>query len=141
MENIEEWILIHLQELLLHIQSMQQTPTALTHHSTVTIPETAKQAVFLNDTKTLLGVFGVDAFYIYNWDNTNGWTLTTTLAEKAFAVGRDSTDRIWMVAGGRDNGYADIHVITPTIPVRITITPAQPHLIIILVPILTVQLM
>ena len=100
-------------------------PTLLTHHSTVTIPETAKQAVFLNDAKTLLGVFGVDAFYIYNWDNTNGWTLTTTLAEKAFAVGRDSTDRIWMVAGGNDSGYADIHVITPTVPVRITITPAQ----------------
>ena len=70
-------------------------------------------------------MFGVDAFYIYNWDNTNGWTLTTTLAEKAFAVGRDSTDRIWMVAGGNDSGYADIHVITPTVPVRITITPAQ----------------
>jgi len=100
-------------------------PTALTHHSTVTIPETAKQSVFLNDAKTLLGVFGVDAFYIYNWDNVNGWTLTTTIAEKAFAVGRDSTDRIWMVAGGKNLGYADIHVITPTIPVRITITPAQ----------------
>ena len=74
----------------------------------VTIPETAKQSVFLNDAKTLLGVFGVDAFYIYNWDNVNGWTLTTTIAEKAFAVGRDSTDRIWMVAGGKDLGYADI---------------------------------
>jgi len=100
-------------------------PTLLTHHSAVTIPETVKQVVFLNDAKTLLGVFGVDAFYIYNWDNVNGWTLTTTLAEKAFAVGRDSTDRIWMVAGGGNGNYADIHVITPTIPVRITITPAQ----------------
>ena len=99
--------------------------TLLTHHSTVTIPETAKNAIFLNDAKTLLGVMGADALYIYNWDNTNGWQLSTTLSDKYYSVGRDSTGRIVATAQRNDADYLETHVITPAVPVRITITPAS----------------
>jgi len=99
--------------------------TLLTHHSTVTIPETAKNAIFLNDAKTLLGVMGADALYIYNWDNTNGWELSTTLSDKYYSVGRDSTGRIVATAQKNNSDYLETHVITPAVPVRITITPAS----------------
>lgn len=99
--------------------------TLLTHHSTVTIPETAKNAIFLNDAKTLLGVMGADALYIYNWDNTNGWELSTTLSDKYYSVGRDSTGRIVATAQKNNSDYLETHVITPSVPVRITITPAS----------------
>jgi len=99
--------------------------TVLTHHSTVTIPETAKNAMFFNDAKTLLGVMGADAFYFYNWDNTNGWELSTTLTNKIYSIGRDSTGRIMATAQNKDAEYLETHVITPSIPVRITITPAS----------------
>lgn len=98
--------------------------TLLTHHSTVTIPETAKNAMFLNDTKTMLGVIGVDALYIYTWDNVNGWELSTTLVDKFYSVGRDSTGRIVATAQRNNSDYLETHIITPSIPVHITITPA-----------------
>ena len=98
--------------------------TLLTHHSTVTIPETAKNAMFLNDTKTLLGVMGADAFYFYSWDNVNGLELSSTLADKFYSVGRDSTGRIVATAQRNDADFLETHIITPSIPVRITITPA-----------------
>jgi hypothetical protein len=99
-------------------------PTLLTHHSATIVPETIRQCVFLSDDRTVLGVFGENAFYIYNWNNTNGWVIGSTVAAKPFAVGRDSTDRIWMMAGSTNGGYMDTHILTPTIPTRIVITPA-----------------
>ena len=40
----------------------------LTLHSTVTVPKSIRQIVFLNDSFTLLGVFATTAFYIYKWN-------------------------------------------------------------------------
>lgn len=99
-------------------------PKALTHHSAVTIPSTPRNMVFLNDDRTMFGVICESAIYIYNWNNTDGWVLTTTYAGKFTSLGRDSTDRIWATEVGAHLSYASIHLITPTIPVRITITPA-----------------
>jgi hypothetical protein len=114
-------------------------PRNLTYHSSVTIPSTPRQAVFLNDARTLLGVITANILYIYSWNNTNGWVLTSTINEQIFNLGRDSTDRIWATSAiggsigeGRFQGsqtglqyHGDIHVITPSIPVRITITTAN----------------
>lgn len=99
-------------------------PKALTHHSAVTIPATPRAMVFLNDDRTMFGVICESAIYIYNWNNTDGWVLTTTYAGKFTSLGRDSTDRIWATEVSGHTSYASIHLITPTVPVRITITPA-----------------
>lgn len=101
-------------------------PKALTHHSVVTVPSTIRNCVFLNDNRTILACIGSDALYIYTWTNANGWTLTSTIAEKFTAVGRDSTDRIWGTAARVDGQYAEIHMLTTTIPTRITISTDQP---------------
>lgn len=100
-------------------------PKALTYHSKITIPETPKNVVFLNDSKTLLGVIGATAFYVYAWDNVNGWTLTSTIAEAFTSVGRDSTDRIWATSVNSADEYGDLHILSSSIPIRITIAAAS----------------
>ena len=100
-------------------------PKALTHHSTVTIPTTPKNMVYLNDAKTIIGVIASDAFYVYVWDDTNGWELTQTLAERFSAVGRDKTGRIWAVGQGTTGAYFDIHVLSLDVPTKVTVTPAS----------------
>jgi hypothetical protein len=100
-------------------------PKALTHHSVVTVPSTIRNCVFLNDSRTILACIGSDALYIYTWTNATGWSLTSTIAEKFTAVGRDSTDRIWGTAARVDGQYAEIHMLTTTIPTRITISTDQ----------------
>lgn len=98
--------------------------TALTYHSKVVIPKTPRNMLFLNDANTLMGVLCKDVFYIYNWDNTNGWVKTGTIPGTFLAVGRDSTDRIWGYASSNDK-WGEIHIINPTTPIKVTITPAS----------------
>lgn len=99
-------------------------PKALTHHSVTVVPATIKNVVFLNDAKTKLGVFNDQSFHIYDFDTTNGWEKTSTLPYQFWAVGRDSGDKIY-AASYNSSGYVDIHLITPTVPVSITLTPAS----------------
>jgi len=101
------------------------TYKTLTYHSSVTIPSTPKNIVWLNDARTLLGVFGHSAFWIYNFTSA-GWTLTQTQPYQFSAVGRDGQGRIWGVdsgplAGGR------AHLITSdtsAVPTTISLVPS-----------------
>jgi len=97
----------------------------LTFHSTLTIPKTPKAAVFLNDEKTMLGIICYAVTFIYNWNNTTGWELGSTISENITALGRDSTDRIWANAVGTEYSYGDLHILTPSLPIRVTINPAS----------------
>jgi hypothetical protein len=99
-------------------------PAVLTFHSSVTVPSTLKNIVWLNDDRTQLGVITERALVIYNFTTAEGWTVTSTIPYQFWAVGRDSTDRIWGISYNA-TGYADIHVITASVPLRITITPAS----------------
>ena len=99
-------------------------PKALTHHSTVIVPFTIRNIVWLNDARTQIGVICENSFFIYTFDNTNGWVLTATLPYQYWAVGRDSSDRIWAAAES-SVGYTDIHLITSTVPISIVIEPAS----------------
>lgn len=103
-------------------------PKALTHHSTVTIPKTANDIVWLNDSRTMLGVLCVGATYIYTFTSGGGWSLATTITENVYDIGRDSLDRIWYVTksssfGGGTKPY--LNLLTPTLPVTITLVPAS----------------
>lgn len=99
-------------------------PAILTFHSSVTVPYTLRNIVWLNDSRTQLGVITERALVIYNFTTANGWAATSTIPYQFWAVGRDGTDRIWGITQNA-TGYVDVHVITASIPVRITITPAQ----------------
>jgi hypothetical protein len=99
-------------------------PKELTYHSHVIVPETPKNVIWLNDDLTIFGIFGWNNFYIYNFNQTTGWTLTSTQPYRFDAVGRDSLGRVWAV----DSGpllYGRLHVITPEVPTKISVVLAE----------------
>lgn len=100
-------------------------PKTLTHHSTVTVPRTPLNMVYLKDDKTIMGIICNNAFYVYTWDNTNGWELTQTITENFCAVGRDRTDRIWAIGQQTSGQYMDAHVLSLDVPTKVTVTPAS----------------
>lgn len=96
----------------------------LTYHSSVIVPETPKNIVWLDDTLTTFGVFAWNNFYIYSFDQTSGWLLTNTLPFRFEAVGRDGLGRIWAVDAGPLQ-YGRLHLITPAIPATISVVLAD----------------
>lgn len=96
----------------------------LTYHSTLVLPETPLNYVWLNDDKTIIGVFMNNSFRVYTWSN-SGWANTTTYNFRVVACGRDSLDRIWYVTPDPEYGnlVSRIGIITPSAPVNINIVP------------------
>ena len=100
-------------------------PKALTHHSTTTIPVTPMNIHWLNDTKTLMAVLTGGNTYIYSFNNATGWSLASTITDKIVEIGRDSLDRIWYVTAGKyGSSYPSLHLLTPSLPVTVTLTSA-----------------
>ena len=98
-------------------------PTVLTYHSHFVARATPRNIVWLNDAKTLLGVFHYNTFDIYSFAPATGWVLTQTVNERFWSVGRDRTDRIWAVSSSTNSNFGDLHLITPQLPVTINIVP------------------
>jgi hypothetical protein len=96
----------------------------LTYHSSVIIPETPKNIIWLDDTFTTFGVFAWNNFYIYSFNQLTGWQLTNTLPFRFEAVGRDGLGRIWAVDAGPLQ-YGRLHLITPAIPATISVILAS----------------
>lgn len=99
-------------------------PKVLNYHSHIVIPSTPKNIIWLNNSKTLLGVIANTQFYTYSFNPTSGWVLTATLPYQFMGVGRDSSNRIWAVAPGQ-NTWGEIHLITVNVPVSITVSAPQ----------------
>ena len=100
-------------------------PKTFTYHSTLDVGETILNCVWLNDSRTMMGLLLVNSAKIYSWNNTSGWGLTSTIGDFCYGMGRDSMDRIWYVTkSSRFGSYnTDLHVLSPTLPVTITVTP------------------
>ena len=100
------------------------TPKTLTYHSKVVMPGHARQWIWLNDSQTLMGVWFQNSFVVYSWNDTTGWNSTTTLNHSVYEVGRDSLDRIWFTkASSTIEQRKELHLLTPTLPVTISVTP------------------
>jgi len=97
-------------------------PRILTYHSSIPVPTTPKNIVWLNDSLTILGVFCLNNFYIYTFTEAAGWTRTATLPFQFSAVGRDNLGRIWGVEPGPFR-WGRVHLISLTVPVTIVVTP------------------
>ena len=103
-------------------------PKALTYHSKYTFSKTITTTCYLNDARTLMAFFYTGGCFIMSWNNATGWGLTATITDHISVMGRDSTDRIWYAVvnaqhGANSNGM-DIHLLSPTLPVAVTLTPA-----------------
>jgi hypothetical protein len=99
-------------------------PKALIYHSHVVVPRTIQNTIWLSDDKTVLGVVTFDNFYIYSFNQTQGWTLVVDLPFRMEAVGRDMLGRIWAVDPGILNA-GRLHLITPNIPATVRVNLAQ----------------
>jgi hypothetical protein len=104
----------------------QTDPKRLTYHSSLVVPRTIKNTLWLNDERTILGVVTWDNFYIYNFNPAPGigWQLSADLPYRYEAVGRDSLGRIWAVDSGPFN-HGRVHIITPSVPAAIKVTLAE----------------
>ena len=98
-------------------------PKLLTYHSSLVVPLTPKNIVWLNDARTTVGIITHTNFYVYAFNGTT-WTQTVNLPYQMNAVGRDNTGRIWATDVG-PLGQGRLHLISPTTPVTITVTPAS----------------
>jgi hypothetical protein len=100
-------------------------PKLLTYHSNVTWPSTPKNVVFLNDAQTLMGMFFQNTFKLYAWNNSTGWQETVTVNKMVTACGRDADGRIWYVQSSDiySASQPELHILTPSLPVSITIDP------------------
>ena len=99
-------------------------PTLLTYHSRVTIPLTPKNIVWLNSSRTTLGVFTVGSFYIYAFNSSTGWTLTTNAPFPMIAAGHDSQGRAWALDSGV-SGFGRLHVFGSNVPATISVAFAS----------------
>lgn len=99
-------------------------PKKILYHSKFTVPATAKNMVFLNDARTLLAVVMENQTNLYSFTPATGFALATELSLKVWALGRDRLDRIWAATAGISSTYADLHLITPSLPVTVNIVPA-----------------
>lgn len=100
------------------------TPKTLTYHSKIELPGHARNWIWLNDSQTLLGIWFTSNFIVYSWNDTTGWNSTTTVPGPIYEVGRDSLDRIWYTKqSSTQTNRVEVHLLTPTLPVTITVTP------------------
>ena len=100
-------------------------PKALTYHSKLVMAKSISHTVYLNDARTLMAMFYTGGAYIMSWNNSTGWGITATLTDHVHMMGRDSTDRIWYYTKNASHGYMDVHLLSPTLPVSVTLTPAS----------------
>lgn len=100
-------------------------PKALTYHSKLVLSEPARNLIWLNDDRTLMGLFFKTTFKMYAWNDVSGWVETTVIGDAVHAIGRDSLDRIWYTTktNAMSANYADINLLSPTLPVTVDITP------------------
>jgi hypothetical protein len=100
-------------------------PKKILYHSKFTVPATAKNMVFLNDARTLLAVVMSNQTNLYSFTPATGFALATELPLRVWAIGRDRQDRMWAATAGISSDYADLHLITPSLPVTVNIVPAS----------------
>lgn len=100
-------------------------PKALTYHSKLDFGQVARNMIWLNDSRTMMGVWFKTSFKIYVWNDSAGWGETSSITNVVTAVGRDSLDRIWYCQedGEVGSNYPELHLLTPTLPVTVTIAP------------------
>ena len=100
-------------------------PKTLTYHSTLDVGQVIMNCVWLNDSRTMMGLLLDGSCKIYTWNNTSGWSLTSTIGQHVHSMGRDSLDRIFYCTPSTTHGNKniDVHMLSPTLPVSITINP------------------
>jgi len=116
----------HLLRTFVTFQVDAVNPKYLVRHSQLIIPYTPKNVIWLNAEHTLIGVFGLNQFNIYSFNQDTGWGLTVQLNNRFDAVGLDAFNRIWAVEPGPFGGYGRLHLLSSAVPSNLTINLFEP---------------
>jgi hypothetical protein len=98
----------------------------LTYHSSYTFPNFSnipKDFMPINATGTVVATPVDDKVNFYNFDPVNGWQLSGDYQIGMLAMGLDRYSRLWGISN--EIGVSTAHLITPTLPVRITVNLPQ----------------
>ena len=103
-------------------------PRIFTFHSRHILNVPFQEYIFLNDEESLIGLKDYYSFQILAFNSATGWEEANSLPYDIGSMGRDSTDRIWFIKSSTSLGstsYPEVHLLTPTLPLTVTVTPAQ----------------
>lgn len=98
----------------------------LTYHSKVTfssVNEIPRGLMPMNDAGTQMAVPIMGALKFYTFNTTDGWVSTGSYPTEFRMIGLDQSNRLW--GSTREKGYHTIHVITPTLPITISVVMAN----------------
>lgn len=99
-------------------------PRTLTYHSSIVVPSTPINILWIDNTRNQLAVVSAFATYFYNFTHATGWVLSATLPIRLASLGVDSLGRIWGLAPGATKA-GQVHLITNQIPITISVTAAN----------------
>jgi hypothetical protein len=97
----------------------------LTYHSSYSFPDVntiPRDFLPINTAGTIVAAPSDNKVSFYNFDPTNGWQLAGTYLTGMMAMGLDRYNRLWGISN--EQGASTCHLITPTLPIRITVTLA-----------------
>ncbi len=98
----------------------------LTFHSKVTFSSTSnipRGLMPMNEAGTQMAVPVVNALRFFTFNANDGWVLTGTYPTEFRMIGLDQSNRLW--GASREKGYHTVHVITPSLPITISIVMAN----------------
>jgi len=96
--------------------------SSLTYHSSVVVPSTIKNVLFLDDARNRLAVVEQNAIRFYKF-TTNGWTYTGNYTGKCHGLGVGLDGTLYATMDDHGSGYLSIHTINTDIPLLVEITP------------------
>jgi hypothetical protein len=101
----------------------------LTFHSYYTFPDvfSLPREIFpINNTGVQLAVPITGSVSFMAFNTSTGWSIVGSYPYEARQLGMDSTGRIWMT--GAEKGYNTIHIITPSLPISVSVVSTVTNL-------------
>lgn len=98
----------------------------LTYHSSVTFSSTSdipRGLLPINAAGTHMAVPVTNALRFYSFNENDGWVLTGTYPTEFRMIGLDQSNRLW--GASRERGYHTIHMISPSLPITISVATAN----------------
>lgn len=100
------------------------TDSNLTYHSSYTFSTSTSiprdwLPISSDGSQVVVPSLGQTQFFTFS--TSTGWAISNTYPYEFVSVGLDQQNRLWGV-GKETNGYYSVHMVTPTIPVSISVT-------------------
>ena len=99
------------------------TDSLLTFHSAYTFSTATsipRDWLPINSDGTQVAVPSLGQTAFFTFSQSSGWSITNTYPYEFVSIGLDQQNRVWGV-GKETAGYYSVHMVTPTLPVNVTV--------------------